>query len=438
MKTPSPAQPLTLEPTRRIAGTVTLPGDKSISHRYAILGALSEGTTTVDNYSPSQDCQATLDCLSAAGVVWARRRDRVEITGTGGEMSPPARPLDVGNSGTTIRLLAGVLAAQPFTSVLQGDASVSARPMKRIMTPLTRMGARVKARDGEFPPLTIEGSRLRAIRHQPPMASAQVKSCVLLAGLGANGETIVVEPVATRDHSERALPVFGAQLWRHGEEIRLPGPQTLKSAAVRVPGDFSAAAFFLLAAALCPGSDVRLDQVGVNPTRTGLLDLLERAGANLSRVNPREINGEPVCDLRAGFREDVLERFPSQISGPWIPNLIDEIPALAVFGVRLKNGFSVCDATELRKKETDRIRAVAVNLAALGVRVEEAADGFHIPPGQTLRGGKVRTFGDHRVAMAFGIASLIAEEPIELDEPGCAAVSFPNYFEELLSTRRPA
>ncbi len=412
-----------------------MPGDKSISHRYAIFGALAEGTTSVDNYSPSQDCHSTLNCLAAMGVHASRREDRVEITGMSGKLTAPASPLDVGNSGTSIRLLAGVLAGQPFTSVVQGDESLNSRPMKRIMTPLTEMGASIAARAGEFPPLTIAGARLRAIRYQPPVASAQVKSCVLLAALGASGQTILHEPVPTRDHTERALPVFGARLHRRGDEIHLPGPQSLSGAAVRVPGDFSAASFFLLAAALCPGSELRLNQVGVNPTRTGLLELLERSGANLSRVNPREVNGEPVCDLLAGFSDEVWERFPSRIAGPWIPNLIDEIPALAVFGVRLKRGFSVCEAAELRRKESDRIRAVVVNLGALGVRVQESPDGFYVPPGQALRGGRVRTYGDHRIAMAFGIASLIAEEPIEVDDPGCAAVSFPGYFEQLLATR---
>ncbi len=427
--------PLTLEPSRHFSGDVALPGDKSISHRFAILGALAKGTTRIGNYSPSQDCQSTLDCLEALGVESARRGGGVEILGAGGGLTAPTRPLDVGNSGTTIRLLAGVLAAQPFTSVIQGDASIAARPMKRVITPLTAMGARILARDGDFPPLTIQGASLRAISYQPPVASAQIKSCVLLAGLGASGETVLQEPVPTRDHTERALPVFGARITRRGDSIHLLGPQTLTAASVRVPGDFSAATFFLLAAALCPGSHLRMTGVGVNPTRSALLELLEKAGANISRVNPREIDGEAVCDLEAGFSPEALERFPSRISGPLIPNLIDEIPALAVFGVRLKQGFSVLDAAELRRKESDRIRAVTVNLETLGVRVQESRDGFFIPPGQTLRGGRIRTFGDHRVAMAFGIASLIAEEPIELDDPGCAAVSFPGYYEELASAR---
>jgi 3-phosphoshikimate 1-carboxyvinyltransferase len=308
--------------------------------------------------------------------------------------------------------------------------------MKRITVPLTRMGARIEARHGEFPPLVIQGTALDGIDYSPPVASAQVKSCVLLAGLTARGNTRLSESVQTRDHTERALPVFGASLEKTGLAVSVSGPVRLKPARVTVPRDFSAAAFFILAAILVPGSEVRIPGVGVNPTRTGVLDLLEQSGAKVERRDPRMSSGEPICDLVVRSQPEILSTFPSVIGGEWIPNVIDEIPVLAVLGTRLKHGLKVKDAAELRKKESDRIRSTVENLRQLGVRVEEQPDGFSIPPGQRIQGGLARTYGDHRVAMAFAVAGLVSSNGVELDDPSCVAVSFPNFFEQLQKVRQ--
>lgn len=426
-----------IEPARKLRGVVMPPGDKSISHRYAILGALAHGTTEISNYSPSQDCQSTLDCLAALGVSLDRTDGVVAIQGEGlAGLRRPAAPLDAGNSGTTMRLLSGVLASLPFRTVIQGDASLNQRPMKRIIVPLSQMGARIEAADGEHPPLSIRGGRLTGIRYQSPIASAQVKSCVLLAGLSAKGTTAVREPALSRDHTERALPVFGVSVERSGLEVSLRGGTPLTAAAVAAPGDFSAAAFFILAALMLPNSEIEIKNLGINPSRIGLLDLLLESGADIRRDNEREVCGEPICDLTAAYDEKILARFPETVSGHWIPNLIDEIPALAVFAARLPKGLTVRDAAELRRKESDRIAAVASNLRNLGVSVQESPDGFHVPPGQRLRGGAVRTFGDHRIAMAFAIAALSSEESIELDDLDCTAVSFPGFFESLEALSR--
>jgi 3-phosphoshikimate 1-carboxyvinyltransferase len=308
--------------------------------------------------------------------------------------------------------------------------------MRRIITPLTRMGAEIRARDDQFPPLTIVGAALTPIRYELPVASAQVKSCVLLAGLSARGRTSVVEVHASRDHTERALPVFGVAVEREGSCLSVAGPCSLRSADVRVPGDFSAGVFFMLAALMVQGSEIRIPRLGLNPSRTGLLTLLKHSGAAIETSDFHQGQGEPTADLTVRFSEEALERFPRSIGGEWIPNLIDEIPALAVFGVALRHGLTVVDADELRKKESDRIHAVVSNLRALGVAAEESSDGFRIPPGARFRGGKVRTFGDHRIAMAFALAGLIADEPVELDDWECSAVSFPGFFDELAAAAR--
>jgi len=422
-----------IDPVRTpLDGEVRVPGDKSISHRYALLGGMASGTTRIRNFASSEDCQATLSCIEALGVRVVRNASRVEITSPGWRrFTPPARGLDVHNSGTTIRLLSALLAAGRFSSQVQGDSSLNQRPMKRIMDPLSRMGARIEARDGGLPPLRIQGGRLTGIRYRLPIASAQVKSCVLLAGLMAEGETEVEETGPSRDHTERALPFFGAPLFRNGARLRVRGGARLHGVDFRIPGDFSSALFFLVAGLLVPGSRIALRGVGVNPTRSGFLSLLETAGIRVESSNARESNGEPVSDLLIRAHRQVRQQFPSEISGDWVAQLIDEIPALAILGSTLERGFQVRDARELRHKESDRIHSVVVNLRALGVEVRELPDGFVIPPGSRIRGGTVRTFGDHRIAMAFALAGLVAESPVELDDPDCVAVSYPDFFQHL-------
>ncbi len=426
-------KPRRIDPVKvPLKGEVQVPGDKSISHRYALFGGMARGTTRIRNFSSSEDCQASLSCVEALGVEVDRNGPRVEITSPGWRhFTAPAHVLDVHNSGTTIRLLSALLAAGRFSSQVQGDSSLNQRPMKRIMDPLRRMGARIDAREGRFPPLLIQGGRLTGIRYRLPIASAQVKSCVLLAGLMAEGETEVEETGPSRDHTERALPFFGAPLAQNGALLRVQGGARLRGVDFRIPGDFSSALFFLVASLLVPGSRIALKGVGVNPTRAGFLSLLDQAGIRVERSMAAESNGEPVCDLQICADAQVRRRFPNEISGDWVARLIDEIPALAILGTSLELGFQVRDAQELRHKESDRIHSVVVNLRELGVDVREFPDGFVIPPGSRIRGGKVRTFGDHRIAMAFALAGLVAETPVELDRPECVAVSYPDFFQHL-------
>lgn len=423
-----------IHPVRTLTGRVEVPGDKSISHRYTLLGALAQGHTRILNFSDSRDCSSTLGCIGALGVQTHREGSRVDIHSPGWTaFRAPERVLDAGNSGTTIRLLSALLACRPMMSTIRGDESLNGRPMRRIIIPLTQMGAEIRAQADEYPPLTITGADLEGIRYVLPVASAQVKSCVLLAGLTALGTTTVVEPVPSRDHTERALPLFGASLTSRDSELSVTGRRPLHGAEVRVPGDFSSAVFFILAGLLVPGAEVEIPNVGVNPTRTRLLSLLSESGARLDRERPRECSGEPVADLRVRFSPAALDSFPTDIETELVPNLIDEIPALAVFGTQTRNGLRVHGAGELRKKESDRIHSIVVNLRSLGAEVEELEDGFRVAPRQRLLGGRVRTFGDHRIAMAFSLAGLVAEGPVELDDPDCAAVSFPGFYRELRS-----
>ena len=421
-----------ISPASCLRGELSLPGDKSISHRYAILGAMARGKTTILNYSRCQDCRATLNCIEAMGVNVCQDGHRVEVLSQGWRgLAQPEEALDAQNSGTTIRLLSALLAGSEFVSTIQGDDSLNHRPMERIIIPLTQMGAKVSACNGQYPPLVIEGGRLQGIRYLLPVASAQVKSCVLLAGLMAGGETTVVEPVSSRDHTERALPFFGVQVRGKDRELTVAGNASPQGASIRVPGDFSATVYFLIATLLLPGSELTFREVGLNPSRTALLKLLKEAGARIEKSRHEVRNGEPTCDLTARYSHEVLEKFPSEIGSDWIPNLIDEIPILAVFGTRLKHGLAIRGAEELRRKESDRIQSIVHNLRSLGVNVEEFSDGFFIEPDQRILGGKVQTFADHRIAMAFAIAGLIAKGEVELDQPGCTAVSFPEFFESL-------
>lgn len=417
-----------ISPTRGVSGSILLPGDKSISHRYAMLASVAEGVSRIRNYSTGADCQSTLQAITALGVPVERTTEEVVIHGSGlyGWKAPSA-VIDAGNSGSTIRMLSGLLAGQPFVSCIAGDESLSRRPMERIIRPLTQMGARIEARDGRYPPLTIHGGPLSAIDYTPPMASAQVKTCVLFAGLHAKGRTIVREGVQTRDHSEIALREFGANIEVQGNTISIEGGTPLKARELAVPGDLSSAAFFLVAAMMRPESDLILRRVGLNPTRTALLDFLVSAGADLKVLDVAQAAGELVGDIRirhGRLRGGVIEKDLTAA-------LIDEIPVLAVLGAVCENGLVVRDAAELRVKESDRIATVAENLRRMGIKVEEKPDGFEIPGNQRYHAAEVDSHGDHRIAMAFAIAALSADGPCVIQGAEAASVSFPGFWDTL-------
>ena len=417
-------------PAHTISGVVQVPGDKSISHRYAILAALAEGRSEIDGYSAAADCRSTLDCLERLGIQVVAGKNgngRVAISGKGlAGLRASRKALDAGNSGTTMRMLAGVLAGQSFESTLTGDASLRRRPMRRVMEPLRRMGAQIDACEDNLAPLQIHGTPLRAIEYAPPMASAQVKSAVLLAGLFAEGETAVVEPVHTRDHTELALAAFGADVRRIGNKIVVAGRPKLEAKHLLVPGDLSSAVFFLAAALILPDSTVMAHNVGLNPTRSAILDVLAEWGAPASITSLRSEAGELIGDVtvrHAPVSGGVL-------SGARIAQLIDELPMLAALAPYTENGVEIRDAGELRLKESDRIAVVAENLRRMGAQVEERPNGLRIEGRQAgrLRGAEIDPHGDHRIAMAFAIAALGAEGPSRIVDAGCAAVSYPDFF----------
>ena len=420
----------TISPARAIDGIITLPGDKSISHRYGMLAAIAEGTTAIANYSTGADCQSTLGAMVALGAKIERRDGRILIEG--GALREPAGDLDAGNSGSTIRMLSGILAAQPFTSRIGGDESLSRRPMQRILTPLTQMGASIEARDAKFPPLTIQGRPLHAIDYTLPVASAQVKSCVLLAGIFAKGDTIVREPVRTRDHTEIALAEFGADIEVHRRVITLhEGARSAFSESrgreLSVPGDLSSAAFFLVAALLMPEANLVIHGVGLNPTRSALLDFLISMGASIKVLDLNQTGGEVVGDLRVRASKIT----GGVIEGALAAALIDEIPALAVLGAASSGGLTVRDAGELRVKETDRIATIEANFRRMGLKIETAPDGFHVPGGQQFHAAEIDSAGDHRIAMAFAVAALAADGPSAIQGAEAADISFPEFFSTL-------
>jgi 3-phosphoshikimate 1-carboxyvinyltransferase len=429
----------TIRPIRALSGTVSLPGDKSISHRYAMLAAVAEGTSEIRHYASSQDCQSTLRCLRGLGAQVWESGGTVTISGRGLRgLNPPADPLDAGNSGTTMRLLSGILAGQSFETTLIGDDSLSRRPMGRVAAPLRLMGATVNTRPGELPPITVRGGDLKALRYTLPVASAQVKSCVLLAGLYANGTSAVQESVPTRDHTEIALQAFGATVRQKDGWIEVdPGPR-LKGMGLEVPGDLSGAAFFLVAAALTPGSEVLLKRVGLNRRRRELLDYLASAGLNIVVEREESQAGEPRGDLRVRFGAKLVSGGLPPISGALAASLIDEIPVLSILGSQVAGGLEISDARELRVKESDRIAAVAANFRAMGVAVEEKPDGLIIPGGQRLRGGDIDSLGDHRIAMAFAVGGLFAQGETRIHRAECADVSFPGFWPALQSIAVPA
>ncbi len=419
-----------IAPARSLTGSLQVPGDKSISHRYAILAALAKGTTEIRNFSSAVDCASTLGCLRRLGVEIRTEADRVRIAGAGlAGLKRSWRALDAGNSGTTMRLMMGVLAGQPFTSKLTGDDSLRRRPMRRVMEPLAQMGAQIAAREGGFAPLEVRGGALQPIDYTLPVASAQVKSAVLLAGLFADGDTSVTEPMATRDHTELALEVFGAEVARNGRTIRVHGRPQLRAQKLAVPGDLSSAVFFLAAASLLPDSNLMLNNVGLNPTRTAVLDFLTSMGASLRLVGVEMQQGELVGDV-------AVKHAPLSggvISGEATGKMIDELPMLAALGPYSEQGIEIRDAAELRVKESDRIAALAGNLRRMGAQVEELPDGLRVAGRSAgrLRGAEIDPRGDHRIAMAFAVAALGADGPTTILGSECAAISFPEFFERL-------
>jgi 3-phosphoshikimate 1-carboxyvinyltransferase len=422
-----------VRPARRIAGRVRVPGDKSISHRYALFAALAEGRSVVHGYAPGADCAATLACLAALGVAIERLPaapgadgPSLAIIGCGLRgLHAPAAPLDARNSGTTLRLLSGILAAHPFTATITGDDSLRKRPMRRVIEPLSRMGARIVA-DNDRAPLTITGGALQSIDYTPPVPSAQVKSATLLAGLQTEGTTTVRESVATRDHTEHGLRAFGAEVRSFPGGVSLEGNQRLRAIEATVPGDLSSATFWAVAAASLPGSDVELPDVGLNATRTALFDLLANAGAQVSRESARVEHGESrgTVRVRAGSLRPL-------VIGPGdVPALIDELPALAAMATH-GGDLHVTGASELRVKESDRISALVAGLRALGGDIDEFPDGFHVRGHRRLTGGTAHAAGDHRLAMAFAIAALGAEQPSLITGADAVSVSYPAFFDTL-------
>ena len=425
---------VTVAPARRVQGRLQVPGDKSISHRYALLAALAEGRSELTNFSPGADCRSTLSCLQRLGVDIRSATGSVTVVGRGvGRLRSPAGPLDAGYSGTTMRLMAGIVAGHPFSTRLVGDASLSGRPMRRVIRPLERMGARIEATDGHAP-LVVHGAELQAIAHHPDVPSAQVKSAVLIAGLHADGTTSVLEPAATRDHTERALVAFGGEVSVNGLSVSVSGGQRLAAQKLSVPGDFSSAAFWLVAAAAIPGSRIEIEHVGLNPTRTALLDVLRRFGARV------EVRVEAKVATDGGESQGtVLVEYdrvhPIEIRPDEIPGLIDELPAIAALAVH-GGHVTVSGAAELRVKESDRIAALVAGFRALGLDADERPDGFAIAgrpvaSGHRPNGGIADARGDHRMAMAFAIAALAGDEPSTIDGADAVVISYPGFFETL-------
>jgi 3-phosphoshikimate 1-carboxyvinyltransferase len=417
--------------TKRFHGSVKIPGDKSISHRALIMGALSEGITEIKNLSPAQDVRSTARCLTSLGVavqIDESEYSQARVVGRGiGKLQAPSEDLDAGNSGTTMRLLAGVLAGYPFVSRLTGDASLQKRPMKRVIEPLTQMGALIQSQNG-FAPLKIHGGSLHSLRYEIPVASSQVKSAILLAGLHTCGETAVIENAPTRDHTERLLAYLGVSLRQSGRALSIDGSNVkISGRPLHVAGDISSAAFFLAAASLLGDAKVIVRDVGLNPTRTGFLDVLREMGASLQIQNQREICNEPWGDVTA--TSAVLRAV--KVGGALVPRMIDELPMLAVMATQAKGQTIISDAEELRVKETDRIGAVADNLQRMGALIEAKSDGWVIKGPQKLKGARIQSFGDHRIVMAFAIAGLLAEGETVIEEAEWAGISFPIFFEHL-------
>ena len=421
----------TISPRGALRGELTVPGDKSISHRAVMFSALGRGTARITGFLDGADCNSTIDCFRALGVPIEKSGDTVIVHGQGLHgLRAPAGILDVGNSGTTLRLMTGILAAQPFSCQITGDSSIQKRPMNRVAVPLGQMGAHITgsgSSDKLLAPLTIRGQQLQGIDYTLPVASAQVKSAILLAGLFAQGQTRVVEPEATRDHTERMLSAMGAKLTRTGQTIAIDPAEELLAQDVAVPGDISSAAYFFVLAAARPGNQITVKNVGVNPTRTGILDVLTAMGADVQVENERLLCGEPVADVTVTGRE----LHGTVIGGALIPRLIDEIPVLAVAACLAQGETLIQNAEELKVKESNRIQTMVTELKKLGACLEETPDGMHIWGGTPLRGGLTESYGDHRVAMSMAVAGLLAQGPVTIAGAECAVVSFPRFYEQL-------
>ncbi|MFD1738541.1 3-phosphoshikimate 1-carboxyvinyltransferase [Bacillus salitolerans] len=414
---------------KTLNGTINVPGDKSISHRAVMFGSVAEGQTTIQHFLPGEDCLSTIACFEKMGVEIVRKNDNVAVRGLGWNgIQEPQAILDVGNSGTTTRLLLGILAGIPIHACVIGDDSIAKRPMKRVTEPLRLMGARIDGRkNGQYTPLAIRGGSLTAIQYSSKIASAQVKSAILLAGLNSNGETTVTEPHKSRDHTERMLQAFGVEVKINGLSVSVQGGQSLKGTTIFVPGDISSAAFFLVAGAIVPDSNLVLKNVGINPTRTGIIDILKQMGANLSFHNVNEKNNEPFADIHVSYSS--LNGI--EISGEMIPRLIDEIPIIALLATQAKGVTYIKDASELKVKETNRIQTVVDELTKLGANIEATEDGMIIKGKTELEAAVVTSHGDHRIGMMLSIASFVSKGDMFIHDTESIAVSYPTFFEDI-------
>ncbi|MFQ5603498.1 MAG: 3-phosphoshikimate 1-carboxyvinyltransferase [bacterium] len=421
-----------ISPAKYLSGCIRLPGDKSISHRALMMAAIAEGTTEIENLSTGKDVQSTANCLRQLGVKVKQKAGVVQVVGRGldGLVKPDAT-LDVGNSGTTMRLLAGILAGHAFTSTIRGDASIQRRPMSRIVKPLRQMGADVQAVKGEFAPLRITGGNLRAISYRMPVASAQLKSCILFAGLYADGTTEVIEPSLTRDHTERMLQTFGAQLNKDGLKSSVSARPQLRAQKIFVPGDLSSAAFFIAAGILGAESELLIENVGINPTRKAFLTILCDLGARIEIINVASMNNELVADILVQSSKLKGLRIPPEK----VPQVIDELPVLAVLATQAEGSTEIRGAGELRFKESDRLRAVSRNLHKMGAEVEELEDGWIVHGPVQLQGAELDSYHDHRIAMAFTVAALTARGPSKIRHADCAQISFPEFYDLLQRVR---
>lgn len=422
-----------IKPAVSVRGTITVPGDKSISHRAVMLGSIAKGDTHVSGFLTGEDCLSTIACFKKLGIDIEVDGTNVTVHGKGlNGLSSPKDTLDVGNSGTTLRLMSGLLAAQPFTTHITGDKSIQKRPMGRVASPLSLMGGRITSENEKLTaPLTIEGQRLKAIEYTLPVASAQVKSAIILAGLYADGVTKITEPEATRDHTEIMLNYLGADIKRDGNTIVVTPVSELKGKDIEVPGDISSAAYFIAAALICGNSEVTVRNVGVNPTRTGIITAFNAMGADIELVNERTVCGEPVADIKA----KTSRLHGTVIKGDIIPKLIDEIPVIAAVACYADGETVIADAQELKVKESDRIKTMATELGRMGADITETDDGMIIRGGRPLHGAVCESYDDHRVAMSVAIAALGAEGETEIESPECVDISFPGYYSLLNSMR---
>ena len=414
---------------KSLKGEITVPGDKSISHRGVMFGAISEGITELTGFLDGADCRSTISCFKAMGIDITQEHDHVVIHGKGLKgLSAPSKMLDVGNSGTTTRLISGILAGQKFISTLNGDESIQKRPMGRIITPLTSMGAHIKSiKDNGCAPLEIGGAPLHAIHYDSPVASAQVKSCVLLAGLYADGFTSVTEPVISRNHTELMLKGFGADIKSEGLTASIAGGPRLIGQKITVPGDISSAAYFIVAGLICPNADLLIKNVNTNPTRAGIIQVAKNMGGNIELLNERIVSGEPVADIHVSSSD----LHGCEVSGEIIPTLIDELPVIAIMAACAKGTTVIKDAAELKVKESDRIATVTENLKNMGCDITPTEDGMIIVGGNPLHGALISTYKDHRIAMSFAIAGLVADGETSFDDEGCCVISYPDFFETL-------